>query len=76
MPPNSGKKDASNQGGDGGSELERMKRMILDKAKEVGSPHAVHILGDARRRLGRMPTANRYLHIHRKLLSISDAALS
>ena len=76
MPPNSGKKDASNQGGDGGSELEKMKKLVLDMAKEVGSPHVFRILVVPNRRLGRIPIANRYLHIHRKPLSISDAALS
>ena len=76
MPPDSGKKDASNQGGNGGSELEKMKWFILDRAKEVGSPHVFQTLVDTRQQLGRIPTANRYLHIHRKPLSIYDAALS
>ena len=74
--PDSGKKDASNHGGDGGSELEEMKRLILDKVTEVGSPQVFQTLVDTRQQLGRIPTANRYLHIHRKPLSISDAALS
>ncbi|KAJ1475351.1 hypothetical protein T484DRAFT_1909815, partial [Baffinella frigidus] len=35
MPAKAGKKDASKQGGDGGSELERWKRLILERAKET-----------------------------------------
>ncbi|KAJ1475339.1 hypothetical protein T484DRAFT_1968361 [Baffinella frigidus] len=35
MPAKAGKKDASKQGGGGGSELERMKRLILERARET-----------------------------------------
>jgi hypothetical protein len=52
MPAKAGKKDSSKQGGGHGvGELERTKGLILDRAKEVGSPHLAQILGEAQQEL-------------------------
>ena len=63
MPAKAGKKDAPKQGGGGGSELEKLKRLVLEKVKEVGSPHVAQALLEARQDTARgvdmyIPTAN------------------
>ena len=59
MPPKAGKssKDVVAKKSGENSELEKMKRHMLDRAKEVSSPRLAHVVGEPRQQLGRIPKA-------------------
>ena len=59
MPPKAGKssKDVVSKKSESSSELEKMKRLILDRAKEVSPFHLAHVVREARQQLGRIPKA-------------------